>query len=383
MSTPPVSISVYTPLPYVLSYNTGERYDYTQSNGSWLYESRPSSVSVPWRNGFRACAPWWHEGGKWTKGGGYVRTGNPAPGGTQATYSGCVDQYGFPVPIMPSVNMKNRSLAECLVKLKSQDIHLGNFLAEGRRTIEMFRNTATTIATQASRFRAKHPKEWAAAKRYEGRVGRHNWCLIPNSWLQLQYGWLPLLSDLYGAIHHLKKGERQPVVVVRKNTGDEELFYQDRYLTGGVNTRALWKCEQKVNTYLAYGLENNVLAELSSLGLINPLEIIWEVTRFSFVVDWLVPVGTWLSALTAPVGFSFLGGGQSSKSTMTCVGHEFVSKGSNVLSYSVPAISGKAEHFRRTCFSSTPVPGLYVKNPISGLHIANAIALLWQSFARK
>jgi hypothetical protein len=33
-----------------------------------------------------------------------------------------------------------------------------------------------------------------------------------------------------------------------------------------------------------------------SLGLVNPLEIAWEVVPYSFVVDWFLPVGSYIAA---------------------------------------------------------------------------------------
>jgi hypothetical protein len=33
-----------------------------------------------------------------------------------------------------------------------------------------------------------------------------------------------------------------------------------------------------------------------SLGLVNPAEIAWEVVPYSFVVDWFLPIGSYISA---------------------------------------------------------------------------------------
>ena len=139
-----------------------------------------------------------------------------------------------------------------------------------------------------------------------------------------------------------------------------------------------------VKTYLHYGLQSNPLAELSSVGLINPVELAWELLPYSFVVDWFLPIGPWISALTADVGFTFVTGGQSRKTTMVPNGSPTVlSQASDILSLSIPSFSGKSERFDRHCYAQSPVPGLYVKNPLSTLHVLNAIALNSQAFQRR
>jgi len=34
-----------------------------------------------------------------------------------------------------------------------------------------------------------------------------------------------------------------------------------------------------------------------SLGLTDPLSVLWEITPYSFVVDWFIPIGTYLENL--------------------------------------------------------------------------------------
>ena len=48
------------------------------------------------------------------------------------------------------------------------------------------------------------------------------------------------------------------------------------------------------------------LAWLSSLGILNLLGIVWEKVSFSFVVDWLLPVGNMFEGLMAFVGCSYM-----------------------------------------------------------------------------
>jgi len=40
------------------------------------------------------------------------------------------------------------------------------------------------------------------------------------------------------------------------------------------------------------------------LGLLNPVAVLWEVVPLSFVVDWFIPIGTYLASLDAMAGVS-------------------------------------------------------------------------------
>lgn len=50
------------------------------------------------------------------------------------------------------------------------------------------------------------------------------------------------------------------------------------------------------------------MASAQSLGLLDPLTLAWELIPFSFVVDWFLPVGTYLSQLTALNGLTLMNG---------------------------------------------------------------------------
>lgn len=248
----------------------------------------------------------------------------------------------------------------------------------------MVSKAATSIGRSVIGFRKKFPKLFDQARRYEGAVDRSKWCLIPDKWLELQYGWKPLMSDVYGALHHLQKRNRyqNPYVNVRGLASDSAESTLVRSDSIGNTYQAKFLHEQRVETFLTYGLTNPVLAELSSLGLINPLEIVWELTKYSFVVDWFLPIGSWLSSLTADTGYSFVTGGQSVRSHCKFAGSHSVSDNSSwtTTSHAGLLYAGRGRSWYRTCYQSSPFPGLYVKSPLSTSHVANALALLAQSF---
>lgn len=345
---------------------------------------RPASSPAVRIGRFKKCHEWVHSGGKMVKGDSVSKFHVPGIPALWFSDRGNIWDGLFPDPIPVSSNMRNACLTKALGKLKSQEFHIGNFVAESHKAIEMIQRRAETIAHQVIGFRTKFPKLFALARSLEGSTPRSRWCEIPKLWLELQYGWTPLISDIFGALHHLKKRARfgVPFVTVSAHVEDESYDYTIHSDASGVTNTAKWKSKREVNTFLVYGLENATLAELSSLGLINPLEIVWETVKYSFVVDWFLPIGPWLGALTAGVGYEFITGGQSLITTCTYESSELRSVPPYWTYLQLPkfSASGQRKSFERKCYTSSPVPGLYVKNPISLQHCANALALLAQAF---
>jgi hypothetical protein len=357
----------------------------------WHKESRPVSGNAERIKGFKKCRPWDHLNEKW------FQTGDKAsfltksgPSATRYDYlNGSIWAASRPPgATVPSSNMINQALNKALQQLKSPDIHLGNFVAEAKKTQAMYVSLCKRIATEVRAFRYTNPGYWLAAQRYEGARDRGLWCLIPRSWLELQYGWKPHMADLYGAMHALsRRGRFQlPYVVCKGSTEDEQI--QTQSLGGvkfGLTGTAVFRNVRRVGVQLVYGISNPVLAELSSLGLINPAEIVWEQMRYSFVVDWIVPIGQWLSNLSADVGYQFITGSLSQSAELQFVSSSLDSRNPDNslgewLGGGPPRYEGSSFAFRRSCYTSSPVPGLYVKNPLSGEHCLNAAALVTQAF---
>jgi hypothetical protein len=285
--------------------------------------------------------------------------------------------------------MVNEAEIKALNRLKNQNLHLGNFLAEADKTIKMVESGAKSIALQVTNYRKRYPFQWLLVKRWQtGGLAKKFWRCIPDSWLQLQYGWIPLMSDIMGALEELNKSSPGDLLfsVVGKSKSEDsdlrKLFGMETSSYCILRTKIHEKCKVK----LWYKLNNPTLAELSSLGLINPAEIVWEVMRYSFVVDWFLPVGSWLSALTADLGYSFKGGsrGQHLLISDEVIGEHWEPPGDGTIQTFVDgdpfSVKGAWKLFERHCYDRSPVPGVYVKNPLSARHVANAIALLAQAF---
>lgn len=114
---------------------------------------------------------------------------------------------------------------------------------------------------------------------------------LSGRWLETQYAFMPMISQSYEAAKAL------------------EALTKPRVLTFSVGSSTKRKTIEGSDTESNYSMPNRLTytkrlrAELyesmstaRSLGLLNPLEIAWEVVPYSFVVDWFLPIGSYISA---------------------------------------------------------------------------------------
>lgn len=114
---------------------------------------------------------------------------------------------------------------------------------------------------------------------------------VSGRWLEMQYGWIPLVSQSFEAAKALEAITGPRVLRFRASSATKHGSYD------GTQNPFTWGYP------VAVSYSKRLLAELSedlslqrSLALVDPLQIAWELVPYSFVVDWFIPVGTYLSA---------------------------------------------------------------------------------------
>jgi len=204
---------------------------------------------------------------------------------------------------------------------------------------------------------------------------------IANEWLRLQYGYLPTIQDIHDSIELFQKGLRKttPLMSSVRNISDGGTM---SHVDGDINSTHWtkidinWKTKYKMKVY--YSVEPSYLSNLNQMGLINPAEVAWELTPWSFVVDWFIPVGNFLEALTARAGVTFIDGCSAYKVVsdrhMTYMGYD---SGALPLTNSF-GITSHCESYTRRKLGGFPYPGFYYKSPFSSKHALNALALVRQ-----
>jgi hypothetical protein len=199
-------------------------------------------------------------------------------------------------------------------KLNSTDIDLGVALGEARETAHML--SSAMLSTFVAAKRAKRGdfsgmlKALGLSANTDPKLQRFR--DIPDKaagcWLGYSYGVRPLLSDVFGAVSALEKRMNVPDVITRRVSTFEEIdlelqgTYNARPGFGDPDTCLKFKGGHRCSEKLTFTVANPFTYTLSQLGLTNPLNVAWELVTLSFVVDWFLPIGSWIQGLVPPQG---------------------------------------------------------------------------------
>lgn len=294
-----------------------------------------------------------------------------------------VDPYGN----VDFANERDRSVTECLLKLQDNKVDLGVALAELRKTSTHLAKSATDLWRALGFLRNK---KWGRlgnilSKRAPGFRGKVNPGMTSaRYWLEYNYAWKPLIMEV-GGLMELVKLQLEPALLVHAtrtvhNRGTfvvSDLDYPAGYnwSTPGFTVRAGYK---RASTTRLTGRISSAHLRYASQGFTNPVNVAWELMPYSFVIDWSLPVGNYLSALTATHGLTFTWG--STVMRYFCNGYADLKLPRDDTLYHYEGTNGTTEIFKfgmdRQVYSSFPRPVLYAKNPFSTSHAISALALL-------
>jgi hypothetical protein len=183
-------------------------------------------------------------------------------------------------------------------KIRGSDLNVGNIIAECGQTTALFAQTATRIARMlhfikngnvyeaARSVTAKGKTISATRKVFTKGLDRGD---AASAILELQYGWRPLLKDVDSAVEGLAnrivRGIKQYTKVTRrlKSTSTTNI--------GGLN----WALQHEILVQFRITHATPTLGAI--LNLNNPIAALHEVTPFSFVGDWFIPINSYLQAL--------------------------------------------------------------------------------------
>lgn len=212
--------------------------------------------------------------------------------------------------------------------------------------------------------------------------------MMSNGVLSVQYGIRPLISDIVGAAElyaqKMTAEVRNTFRVTKTIKVDERSkgYYLDPYGYGTSLTYLSVQGQVKVNIACTFSSGNDVVHTAKQLGITNPLLVAWELLPWSFVIDWFIPIGNYLSSLDATVGLQFTDGYQGVKTDLVRQTDQVFTAAGGYGPYVKTGTSRSSiskRKFKRTILSSFPSPRLpEFKNPLSIEHALNAIALLAQ-----
>lgn len=210
-------------------------------------------------------------------------------------------------------------------KIAGSDFNMGVFLGEGREALSMIASSATRIYTALrSLKRGDIPNMYRAltgsarGRRYERfrkdgylhyddfelRELRRNQKIafldkqqsydrdLSALWLEAQYGWLPLLKDIDGAAAYVaERLERSPERVVRVRSRIQKDYSPQSQAPTSIR---LLNGRSIVSKQIIARIKSENPVSLS--GVLDVSSVAWELMPWSFVIDWALPIGSYLKA---------------------------------------------------------------------------------------
>jgi len=195
-----------------------------------------------------------------------------------------------------------------------------------------------------------------------------------NLWLEYSYGWVPFMSEVRSAVNTLMDVVEQPAsrtARVSASKKSESVVANNinwPLLDNGTHGRLLCdrnvKNRESVRVVWEFGPTSKDLP--GRFGLLNPLEVAWELVPFSFVADWFLPIGSYLSQLDVPYRFNHIGG---------TVGRRV----EQITTYSNVRTTG-AQSFPNGLFASSPKSGVHKYVRVSRSALTSIPTLKLQDF---
>jgi hypothetical protein len=192
-----------------------------------------------------------------------------------------------------------RAVEKLLEKWRSSTFDAGVSLAEGKESVEMIVQRTKTIIDSARALRKGNFGGALAALAHVSKSDRRhaiksmNSGYFANAWLELQFGWRPLLNDIYAASEFVKTKPKVGVIRSSVKESNPVCHGQGSFPDSGIDSVVNEK-----RRYLKVTISEEPTV-YERLGLTDPASIAWELVPFSFVVDWFTPIGSTIRALHA------------------------------------------------------------------------------------
>lgn len=189
---------------------------------------------------------------------------------------------------------------ELLGKIKNQKANLSMTVAKLGKCTDMVFGLARDIVATFHFLRSGRPSRlfWQSIGAPRCRADKR----LARKWLEFQYGWMNLARSIYGLSEALQNEivSGTFIHVEAKRTFRSE--FSDSSYAGSPVTKD--RCSIKARA--RYKVDANSLRAMSQSGITNPTLVLWDLIPYSFVIDWVINISEWLSALDALTGVTDL-----------------------------------------------------------------------------
>jgi len=303
-----------------------------------------------------------------------------------------------------------KAQTKLLLKLKAQDVNLAQALAERKQTANLISTNCRRLVSAWNFLRKKdlgsalgvlnaaRPSRQKLRRinriwygrdgRFRERASKDEFGNASSVWLEVQYGWRPLLDDIYGSAKAIAAAQEHQILQTRVACSTRLYKVVKTKPTPSPTNPTQVSYSQVTEAIIRYVVwysQPEMPRTLLQMGFTNPALLAWELLPFSFVVDWFIPIGNYISSWDATLGLTFLKGCRSSRTNASSNGQAVGRKDSNGnVTYGITTGFKRGFWYSRTVLTSFPSPVVpSFKNPLGTEHALNAIALLVLAFSNK
>lgn len=267
----------------------------------------------------------------------------------------------------------------------------GEMLAEMQGSIDMIEKSARKLQNA---LLAASRKNWRGVAKALGVPPKKvkSGSSSAQAWLEYQFGWAPVVSDIANAATFLGggfDGSNPPILMART-----KLYQSATTVLNGITTLS-WsiasvQCPWRQSTTLSdewkasvyFKMNLDMLRGLTQYGIVG-LSTPWAVLPQSYLVDWILPIGDYLEALDALIGLTYLGGSYTrfKKQSASRTYGSWTGRQAGKWIISGAAVVNPVNRFdmKRIPWGTPPIaPPLYVKSPFDTFKAVTTVALLKQ-----
>lgn len=280
---------------------------------------------------------------------------------------------GSGVPSVSS-NTISRAETEALNKLRDASIQLGESLVELRETLGFIAEATKFLVSLITAVRRGR---WDVVAQLIGVKHTHKIREAGKAWLAAKFAVQPLLGDIFGAVESFNKGMKRKdayVHVSRQISNDVTPFFIPT--SQWRNATQSGRVTELAKVVLHGRISDSFVASMSAWGLVNPFSAAWEGLGWSWLVDWIIPIGSFLNSLSGTVGLTFMGGSLTLRKVAD-LRYSLEPNTPNTTFVGSPCVTRiRVNATSRTTYADWPGSWPYIKNPLSGSHLSIVAALI-------
>jgi hypothetical protein len=176
-----------------------------------------------------------------------------------------------------------------LKKIKGHDFNLAVNAGQLHQTVDLLAGNLSKLGRAALALKRGNFSLAARQLGVRPKGTRLKTTDISGRWLELQYGWLPLIGDSYQAA----------LAFAAISEGPRSQTYRASFKHGWIGNGS----QSPTITNVPYRAERrrSIIYECTEemgfarqLGMLDPLSVAWELMPWSFVIDWFIPFGAYL-----------------------------------------------------------------------------------------